>query len=261
MRKAIVIGATSGIGQELAFLLADHGFCVGITGRRIDVLKEMHCRFPDKFIYKQMDISMPGCSEKLKDLVVDLNGVDLIVICSGVGAYNSRLEFEIEKKAILTNVLGFTEIVDWAFNYFEKQKYGYITAISSVAGMIGYGFSPSYHASKAYQINYLEGIRQKTFKHDLSIKVIDIRPGFVDTCMSENSPRFWVISKKIAARRIYNAILSGRNVAYISRRWKLLAFILSILPIWATKLLLNKKHLLNIVYFPRIKWSASSINH
>ena len=55
----------------------------------------------------------------------------------------------------------FTEIVDWAINYFEKQKKGHLVVISSIAGIRRSRMAPAYNASKAYQINYLEGLRQK----------------------------------------------------------------------------------------------------
>jgi short-subunit dehydrogenase len=81
------------------------------------------------------------------------------------------LDFKIEKRTIDTNVIGFTIIADWTFNYFQKQKYGHLVAISSIAGLRGSRQAPAYNATKAYQINYLEGLRQRANKLRTSIFV------------------------------------------------------------------------------------------
>ena len=51
--------------------------------------------------------------------------------------------------------------MDWAFHFFQKQEWGHLIVISSVGGMRGEGIAPAYNASKAYQINYTEGLEKK----------------------------------------------------------------------------------------------------
>ena len=126
MKKAIIIGASSGIGKELAILLADNGYKVGITGRRTELLNELMNKKPDSFLTKTFNITDPKISiEKLNELVTELGGLDLLVISAGIGDINESLDFEIEKLTIDTNVIGFTSIADWTFNYFEKQEFGH----------------------------------------------------------------------------------------------------------------------------------------
>ena len=235
MNRAIIIGATSGIGKELAMLLVRDGFKVGITGRREILLNELHSLYPDQFIKKSFDISSADNSIELSGLVRQLGGLDLLILSSGTGDLNEELDFEIEKKTILTNVIGFTEIIDWSYQYFQKQKYGHIVAISSIAGIKGGRNAPSYNATKAYQINYLEGIRQKAHKQKLSIYVTDIRPGFVDTDMAKGEGKFWVASKGKAAQQIYSLIKRKKPVGYITKRWKIFALMLKIMPTWIHK--------------------------
>jgi len=194
MEKAIVIGATSGIGKGLAKLLADNNYRVGITGRRTELLYELKNEKPDSYFNKPFAINDTELAlEKLEELTTELGGLDLLIICSGTGEINEKLEFEIEKRTIETNVIGFTCIADWTFNYFEKQKQGHLVAISSIGGLRGSGEAPSYNATKAYQINYLEGLRQKANKHKEQIIITDIRPGFVDTRMAQGDGLFWVM--------------------------------------------------------------------
>ena len=235
MNRAIIIGATSGIGKELAMLLVRDGFKVGITGRREILLNELHSLYPDQFTKKSFDISSADNSIELSGLVRQLGGLDLLILSSGTGDLNEELDFEIEKKTILTNVIGFTEIIDWSYQYFQEQKYGHIVAISSIAGIKGGRNAPSYNATKAYQINYLEGIRQKAHKQKLSIYVTDIRPGFVDTDMAKGEGKFWVASKGKAAQQIYSLIKRKKPVGYITKRWKIFALMLKILPTWIHK--------------------------
>ena len=104
----------------------------------------------------------------------EIGGLDLLILSSGTGDLNEKLDFEIENKTNLLNVNAFTEIVDWTFNYFQKQGKGHLVAISSIAGIRGSRIAPAYNASKAYQINYLEGLRQKATKTKKPIYVHNI---------------------------------------------------------------------------------------
>ncbi|SMG28954.1 NADP-dependent 3-hydroxy acid dehydrogenase YdfG [Marivirga sericea] len=186
MKKAIIIGATSGIGQGIAKVLTDNDYKVGITGRRTELLEELKSQNPIAYFTKPFDITDTKLiDENLNSLTTELGGLDLLVISSGNGDLNEKLDFKIEKRTIETNVTGFTCVTNWAFNYFENQKSGHLAAITSVGGLRGSGIGPAYNATKAYQINYLEGLRQKAKKVNTSIFVTDIRPGYVDTAMAK----------------------------------------------------------------------------
>lgn len=231
MKKAIIIGASSGIGRGLAKLLVENGYKVGITGRRSELLARLKRESPDLFVTKSFDITdTTSTVEKMEELTTELGGLDLIVICSGTGDLNDNLDFTIEKLTIDTNVLGFTCVADWAFTYFEQQKAGHLVAISSVGGLRGSRQAPSYNASKAFQINYLEALRQKATFLNIPIAVTDIRPGFVETDMAKGEGQFWVASVEKAARQIYDAIINKRQIVYVTRRWQFVAAILQRIP-------------------------------
>lgn len=231
MKKAIIIGATSGIGKGLAQKLADERYVVGITGRRTELLDELKSQKPNLFYPKTFDIrDTSKIVENLEDLIKQLGGLDLLIISSGTGDINEKLDYEIEKRTIETNVTGFTCVANWAFNYFEDQKHGHLVGISSVGGIRGSGIAPAYNATKAYQINYLEGLRQKATKLKTPIFVTDIRPGFVDTAMAKGEGQFWVAPVDKATTQIFEAIKKKKKIIYITKRWKIIGTILKTIP-------------------------------
>jgi len=231
MKKAIVVGASSGIGYQLAVLLAQNGYKVGITGRRDQLLLNLQATNPEQFVVSVFDVTdTADVPQKLKQLTNELGGLDLLVLSSGTGKINPELDTKIEQDINALNVAGFSAVADWAFNFFQKQAFGQFAAITSIAGIRGSRQAPAYFASKAYQINYLEGLRQKAKKTKLPIYITDIRPGFVDTAMAAGENLFWVASVEKAAKQIYTAIENRRDVVYITKRWRIVGFLFWILP-------------------------------
>ena len=232
MKKIIILGATSGIGKELAQLYAKENHTVAITGRRTHLLDELKIENPN-FIIKTFDIVQTDETIKvLDDLSQELGGVDLLIISSGTGDVNHDLDFALEKRTIETNVIGFTCVCNWAVNYFEKQGHGHLVGITSVAGIRGSRYAPAYNASKSYQINYFEGMKQKLVSYKKTIFITDIRPGFVDTDMAKGEGLFWVAPLEKAGKQIYKAIEKKKKIAYITKRWRIIAIILRLIPNW-----------------------------
>jgi short-subunit dehydrogenase len=230
MKKAIIIGASSGIGNELSKILVQNGYQVGITARRKNELEKLKKSNPNNYVISSFDCTTANNSEKLSELNDQIGGLDLLILCSGTGDLNEELDFEIENNTNLLNVNAFTEVVDWTFNYFEKQGKGHLVAISSIAGIRGSRMAPAYNASKAYQINYLEGLRQKATKTKKPIYVTDIRPGFVDTDMAKGEGQFWVGTKEKAARQIFGIVKQKKGIGYITKRWWIIAKLLRLIP-------------------------------
>jgi len=231
MKKAIIIGATSGIGKSLAELLLREGFEVGVTGRREELFQSIKTQETSRIVFKKMDVQDLSSLEPIcNELVSQMGGLDLLIISAGIGEENKNLNFDVEQSVIKTNIQGFTCIADWAVRYFKEQGYGHLVNISSVAGIRGNGIAPSYNATKAYQINYLEGLRINVKEYGSSITITDVRPGFVDTAMAKGEGLFWVAPVQKAAEQIFEAIKEKKQVLYITKRWKLIALLLRIIP-------------------------------
>jgi Short-chain dehydrogenases of various substrate specificities len=232
-KKVLIIGASSGIGRALAALWAAEGHLVGITGRREDLLRELTDTCPERYRFRSFDVTdTKNAVANLEALAASMGGLDIVVISAGGGDVNRSLDFEIEHGMIALNVDAFTCLADWAFNFFAKQGYGQLAAITSVAGMRGSRQAPAYSATKAYQIIYLQGLRQKAYKEHNGIVVTDICPGFVDTPAAKSPVRFWVSPVTKAAEQIYRGLCRGRKVIYVTGRWRIVAWLYRWLPNW-----------------------------
>jgi short-subunit dehydrogenase len=237
MKNAIVFGATSGIGKSVTRILIKEGYKVAITGRRLEKLEELKKEFPDQILVKQNDIQQIEDVEKVfNEIVLEFKTIDLVIQSSGVGFVNPKLDWDKEQQTILTNVLGVTKLYVLTYKLFKEQQFGHLVGISSIASIRGSRAAPDYFASKAYQKSYLEGLYIKT-KSIKSKKVFitDIRPGFVDTPMALGDQLFWMVPLEKAAIQIYSAIKKKKRVAYISKRWQLIAWVLKIAPAWILK--------------------------
>ena len=230
MNKAIVIGATSGIGKSLAELLAAGGYRVGLVGRRRELLEEMQSRLPNQPLISQIDVADTDTAiAAFRALIDEMGGVDLVVISSGVDFVSRDLPWEKDKMVIQVNVLGFTAIANTAFNYFLEQGSGHLVGISSVTAVRG-GLVTAYNASKAFVSSYLEGLQFRAFKSKKPITVTDIKPGYVDTPMAEGKHLFWAAPPDKAAEQIMDVIKKKKSHAYVTRRWRLVAWMIKIMP-------------------------------
>jgi short-subunit dehydrogenase len=230
MKRAIVIGASSGIGRELAMILGRRGYAVGLAARRVELLNEVAAKVPGALVraldVSRVDEAMAGLSR----LIEELGGLDLVVISAGTGQLNPELEWVPEQETINVNVSGFAAMANVAMRHFIAQGRGHLVGISSIAALRGGAAAPAYNASKAFVSNYLQGLRQKAAQLGLPIIVTDIQPGLVDTAMAKGEGLFWVQPPATAAAQIMSAIQRRKKHAYITHRWRLFAWLLQVLP-------------------------------
>ena len=227
----VIIGATSGIGKALFEKYVNCANRIGIIGRRTHLLDELHQKYPSKTIPTQADITHLEEIEQAIHMLHDVLGkIDLAIVCAGIGEINTTLDYAVERPTIDTNVVGWTFVIDMLYHIFEQQGHGHLVAITSVGGLRGEPMAPAYSATKAYQINYMEALRKKAFKNGRHITVTDIRPGLVDTAMAKGEGLFWVMPVEKVAGQIIAAIRKQKSVAYVTKRWHVLAVINKFLP-------------------------------
>ncbi len=222
MRKAIIIGASSGLGKEVAKLLLAGGWQLGVAARRVDKLEEIKKLAPDRVEMQCIDVTGSDAPSKLEKLIDRVGGIDLFFYTSGVGKQNMELEPGIELDTVLTNGMGFTRMIGAAYRYMAEHGGGHIAAISSIAGTKGLGAAPSYSATKAFQNTYIQSLEQQARMRGLKIRFTDLRPGFVSTPLLGDSPKYPMLLKpEKVAKEIVKAINQRRHVWVIDWRWRI----------------------------------------
>lgn len=236
-KKAIVIGASSGMGRQVAKLLAQEGYLVGIIGRRLPLLESLQKEIPSKTYIKQIDVThYDAAVKKLDELIIEMGGMDLILISiSAANNLKTGADCENNKKTLAVDLLGFWYMANAAVTYFEKQGHGHLVGISSTSGLIGEAQHPVYSGAKAFISRYLEATRNKMIQHHIPISVTDIIPGWVEIEAEDvyKIPEaYWIATTQEAAAQIVQAIKDKKKKAYITRRWKIIAFLYQICPDW-----------------------------
>jgi len=232
MKKIIITGATSGIGRALAVEMIRRGYKVGATGRRIERLSELKKELGDHLYIKQMDVALEEASQRqLTELIEEMSGMDIIVLNAGVGRDKEFPQWDSDKRIIEVNVMAFARQCHFAFNYFMKQGHGQIVGMSSIASHLASSRAAAYTASKHFISNYMTGFRQKANHTDANITVTDIKPGFVESEMTRGMKgMFWVAPVQKAVKQMADAIEKKKNHAYITKRWRLVAWLASLTP-------------------------------
>lgn len=233
MKKAIVIGASSGLGHEVSKLLLADGMQLGIAARRVDRLEEVKALAPDRVEVQAIDVTSDEAPQALETLIEKVGGMDLFFYSSGVGNQNMELEPEIELKTVNVNGMGFTRMIGAAYRYMAEHGGGHIAAISSIAGTKGLGAAPSYSATKALQNTYIQSLEQQANMRGLNITFTDLRPGFVATALLGDDPKYPVLlTPEKVAREMVSAIKHRRHVWVIDWRWRIITAMWRRIPRW-----------------------------
>lgn len=225
------MGATSGMGRGVAIGLLKEGYTIGVAGRRREELEKIKVLSPDHVFTKVIDVTADNAPVLLQELISDMGGMDLYFHSSGYGKQNLDLDVETEKKVVLTNSYGFTQMVDTAFNWFkENNKKGRIAVISSIAGTKGLGASPSYSATKRFDWIYIEALAQLAHMQKLDIRFTDIRPGFVATDFITGYNYPVQMHTDYVVKHILRAVLKGKRKVTIDWRYHTLCLFWRLIP-------------------------------
>ena len=231
MKRVVIIGASSGIGLEVAKLFLAQDCMLGVAARRQDRLDELKKMAPDRVVTATIDVTSSDADARLRSLIGDLGGMDLFFYASGIGKQNRGLAPDIELNTVNTNGMGFTRMIGEAYRYFAERGEGHIAAITSIAGTKGLGPAPSYSATKAMQNVYLQALEQQAHARGLKIRFTDIRLGFVDTDLLKGDYRYPMLLKPQAvARHIVRAIENSRHVTVVDWRYAVLTALWRLLP-------------------------------
>jgi decaprenylphospho-beta-D-erythro-pentofuranosid-2-ulose 2-reductase len=238
-RRALVIGATGGIGEEIARQLARQGCAVALVARRETDLNRLSAEinsgapaetplaraYPhDVTCYDQV----PGLFQQI---CREMGGMDAVIYAAG---YMPRLgsgeyDFEKDRQTVEVNLLGAIAWLNEAAHRFGQAGEGAIVGISSVAGDRGRGGQPVYGASKAALSAYLESLRNRL--GPLGVSVVTIKPGPVATPMTEGLGHLpLMIPAQRAAAQIIAAAQAGKRTAYVPLAWRPIMALIRAIP-------------------------------
>lgn len=220
----LIIGATSGIGKSLYQYYISIGCNVAIMGRRKELLEDLSSKSPSNTFPYSVDISdCTSFNNSFNNAIKQLNHIDLAIICAGIGELNPSLKISQELETIATNIVGWTNVMDSLYHYFEAQGNGHIVSITSIGGLQPTPIAPSYSASKAFQINYTKSLQAKS--KNSNICITEIRPGLVNTRMAKGDGLFWVMPLETVTKQIIRAIEKKRKLCIVTKRWRLINYI------------------------------------
>jgi NADP-dependent 3-hydroxy acid dehydrogenase YdfG len=239
MKKAIIIGATSGIGREVAIRLIDEGWKVAISGRREERLQELQNKYgEDKVIYAVMDITREDSVAALDLLLEKMGPPDLFLHVSGVGKQNPQLKEDIEIWTMKTNCEGMVRMISHIMNYikgcpvYNKKIKAHVAVITSLAGTAGLGSAAAYSASKKMQNTYISALSQLSRQVGIPVQFTDIRPGFVKTDILDLSHNYpFLISVETAADHIMYALRRKKRIYIFDWRFRIITALWRLIPI------------------------------
>lgn len=234
MKKIVIIGASSGLGERIATDFARAGWRVGVAARRLDRLNDLKQLYPENIAVEQIDVTAQDAVKRFYDLIELIDGMDILLYAAGTGFYDPDLEDVKLTTTLDTNVTGFARITAAAYKYFKataNRTAGQIAVITSVAGTKGIGVSAAYSASKKFQQTFINALEQLAYQQQVNVKFTDIRPGFIRTpLLNENKSYPLLMSIDYAAPLIEKAVLRKRRVATIDSRWAIVTGLWRLVP-------------------------------
>jgi short-subunit dehydrogenase len=234
---AVIVGASSGIGEALARLMHRRGWRLCLLARRVDRLEALRTELGGDVLVRGFDVADEQADRALGRALDDLGDVDVVVISAGTGHLNPGLADDLDEETLRVNVGGFAMVARSAMRRFLGRGRGHLIGITSVAALRGNHVAASYAASKAFQSIYLDGLRALAARRSPSITVTEVQPGFVDTAMMKTDRPLsalarWLLvaSAEVAATQIARTLRTRPKHVYVPRRYRAVAWLLRLLP-------------------------------
>ncbi|MCH1919050.1 SDR family NAD(P)-dependent oxidoreductase [Shewanella sp. A3A] len=226
---AILVGASSMLSKEIAKQLSASGMKLVLLTQAPETLTDLLPSLPATTQVIPFDISDDQqLINQLTELWQQLGNVQLVLVNTGLNSYSPELPWQLEQEIIDVNVKGFAAVCNTCFRLFREQGYGQIAAINSIAGLRG-GPSVAFHASKAFAINYLEGLSMHAQRLKLPIDITDIQLGLLDKAAMQQSS-LWLSPVDEVARQIVRALLLRKRRVIVTKRWRTVAWLTKLLP-------------------------------
>lgn len=232
--KAVVTGASSGIGRDMVHTLCDMGFTVYGVARREDRLKAIKEIYKDNFIPVEMDLSK---EENVYALYEKLEGedIDIFINNAGFGVFGSFVQTDLREELEMINInIRSLHILTKLFaKKFLKQGYGKMLNVASSAGFMAGPLLSSYYASKAYVLRLSEAVDEEMSRVNKNVRVCVLCPGPVKTEFNDVAGVSFAIGgleSRYVARYAIRKMLKGKRIIIPGLSMKLLVFFSRFIP-------------------------------
>ncbi|TCV90101.1 SDR family oxidoreductase [Sulfurirhabdus autotrophica] len=231
----LILGATSAIARATAAAFAAKGNDLYLAARDKDELErtaaDLQIRYGVKVSYGLFDAEAIETHEPFfQDVVQEMHGISGVVLAFGfLGDQLAARDFKTGAKIIANNFTGAASFLSICANYFEPLQFGFIIGITSVAGDRGRQSNYVYGAAKGALSLFLQGLRNRLFSS--GVRVITVKPGFVDTAMTFGMPGlFLVASPEYVGNRIVGALNKSSDIIYLPWFWRYIMLIIKHIP-------------------------------
>lgn len=229
----LILGATSTVASDIARIYAREGKKLYLIGRSPQKLEKLTEELKDNVIgTKILDFQKTKSLEnEIQDSLKKIDRIDIAIIAHGdLGdQLKSEKKFEHALKIFEINCLSTIALIIPLANHLEKQNHGKLVTIGSVAGERGRPRNYTYGAAKGSVRLYLQGLRSRLWKTNVSIHYIKMGP--VDTPMTiDHKKNFSFTTSPKAAQGIVNAIKKGKPEAFVPKYWCLVMFMVKVMP-------------------------------
>ena len=181
--KALITGASSGIGKDIAKVLSKKGYELILVAREKQKLEEVAKELDTKTQIIATDLSQVENCKKIYEQVPE---IDLLINNAGFGDCGQFVDTDLEKeiKMINTNIVAYHILTKLYLKEFQKKNRGQILNVASIAGFMPGPLMSTYYATKAYVVRLSEGIREELKKEKSNVKISILCPGPVATNFS-----------------------------------------------------------------------------
>ena len=235
--RALIIGASSGMGAALARRLGREGYSLALVARRKAPLTAL-CSEIDRLAGEKRALAYvhdvrkyDAVPDLLRRIVADLGGLDLVVYAAGVNypPGMTSYKFETDREMLEVNLIGAFAWLNPIAAMFQAAGRGQIVGISSVAGDRGRVGNPGYNTSKSGLTTYLEALRNRLTRR--GVNVLTVKPGFVKTDMLQAAQKvMFPITAETAADDIYNGIRRRKQQIYTPWFWTWIMLVVRNIP-------------------------------
>ena len=219
--KALITGASSGIGRDIAKELSKKGYDLVLVARDLEKLNEVKEEIKTKVEIVSMDISSPENCKKLHEKYKD---IDILVNNAGFGdcGYFDKTNLDKELKMINTNIVAYHVLTKLYLQDMKKRNSGKILNVASIAGFMPGPLMATYYATKNYVVRLSEAIREELKKQKSKVQISILCPGPVNTNFNKVADVQFALkglSSEYVARYAIEKMLRGKF--YIVPGWKI----------------------------------------